>query len=230
MSLIVLIHITAAMVGLLSGYMAMLVRKGSGLHGAAGSVFFWSMLVMTTSAAYGALFIKPVMLNFLVAVLTFYLVVTAWRAAKHRDGRIGMFDHVALLLILADAVAGIGFGFQAANSPRGMKDGMPAAGYFIFGSIALMCAITDVRMIKRGGVTGPRRLVRHLWRMCAALLIATLSFYPGQARQFPASVRGMAVVYLPHLFLFGSMVFWRWRMSRRKRAQEEPPAILAAAA
>ena len=38
-----MIHICGAVVGLLSGFMAMTFRKGSGLHGAAGSVFFVSM-------------------------------------------------------------------------------------------------------------------------------------------------------------------------------------------
>src|SRR6266542_2312625 len=38
------LHVFSAAVGLLAGFMAMLFRKGSGLHGAAGTIFFLSML------------------------------------------------------------------------------------------------------------------------------------------------------------------------------------------
>jgi len=211
---VVFVHICGAVIGLLSGYMAVLFRKGSGWHGAAGTVFFVSMLGMTVSAAYAALFINPVRINFIVACLTFYLVSTAWRAAKRRDGGTDAFDVIAMLFVFADGVAAIAFGLT------GHTDGMPIAAYFIFGSIALLCGVADIRMVVRGGVAGPRRIVRHLWRMCLALLIATLSFFPGQARNLPVSLRRTSIVYLPHILLAGLMIFWIVRMSRRKGVRQ----------
>jgi len=44
MNPLLMVHICGAIVGLLSGFMAMALRKGSGLHGAAGSVFSVSLL------------------------------------------------------------------------------------------------------------------------------------------------------------------------------------------
>lgn len=217
MSPLLLIHICAAVVGLLSGFLTMAFRKGSGLHGAAGNVFFVSMLIMSASAAYLAAFRKPNMMNVVVGLLTFYLVATAWWAAKRRDGGASPFDFGALLFVLAVGVAGVGFGFEAANSPKGTKDGMPAAAYFIFGSVALLCASSDLRMFVRGGVSGSNRIARHLWRMSLALLIATLSFFPGQARQLPEWLRENNFLYVPHLLLIGSMVFWMYRVRFRKR-------------
>src|ERR1700737_1212187 len=58
----------------------------------------------------------------------------------------------------------------------GLKDGIPAAGYFVFGSVALLAAALDVGMFIRGGVSGVHRIARHLWRMCFAMLITTISF------------------------------------------------------
>jgi len=49
-SILLTIHIAGALVGLLSGWTALLLRKGSRRHGAAGTVFFVSMLTMCTSA------------------------------------------------------------------------------------------------------------------------------------------------------------------------------------
>jgi uncharacterized membrane protein len=217
---LLLLHICAAVIGLLSGFLAMALRKGSGWHGAAGNVFFVSMLTMTSSGAYLAAFHKPNMLNLVVALLTFYLVATAWRAARRRDGGTGTFDLGALLFILAVGVAGVAFGFEAANSPKGLKDGLPAAIYFVFGSIALLCAVSDIRMMVRGGVSGARRIARHLWRMSLALLIATVSFFPGQARQLPEWLRENSLLYVPHVLVIGSMVFWIYRVKFRKRVQE----------
>lgn len=229
MSPILLIHICSAIVGLLSGYMAMAFRKGSRWHGAAGTVFFVSMISMTLSAAWVAEFLRPNKLNLVVAMLTFYLVSTAWWAAKRRDPKPGRFDLGALLFIFVVGAAGLAYGFEAANSATGTKDRMPAAIYFVFGTIAMLCATSDVRMFIRGSLAGGHRIARHLWRMCLALLIATMSFYPGQAKLFSRAIRSTNLLYVPHVMLIGAMLFWLVRVSARRRARvkevarREPP-------
>jgi uncharacterized membrane protein len=222
MSILLFVHICGATVGLLSGFLAMLFRKGSGLHAVAGNVFFVSMLAMTSSAAYVARFERPNHANFLVAILTLYLVATAWVAAKRRSGQPSILDRAALLIILIDGLAGLTWGLQAATSPSGTKDGMPAAAYFIFGSIAVLCAFSDLRMLRRGGVTGPHRIARHLYRMSLALLITTLSFYPGQAKLFSAAVRSTKLMFVPHVFLIGMILLWMIRIRRAKAAAPHP--------
>lgn len=221
---LLLLHICAAIVGLLSGYLSIALRKGSGLHRAAGSAFFVSMLLMSGSAAAIAVFMSPNMLNMTVGLLTFYLVTTAWWAGRRRDGATGGFDIAALLYVSAVALAGLGFGFEAANSPNGVKNGMPAAIYFVFGTIALLCAVSDTRMLVRGHLSGPRRIARHLWRMCLALLIATLSFYPGQAKLFPMWLRETNLLFTPHVLLIGSMIFWKVRVSFSKAREKRSAA------
>jgi hypothetical protein len=216
-----MLHICGAIVGLLSGFMAMTFRKGSGLHGAAGTVFFVSMLSMSAAGAYMAAFIKPNNGNIMGGVLTFYLVGTGWMAARRRDRIVGIFDWSALLIALAVAGAGITWGFQAANSPTGLKDGYPPFMYFIFGSIALLFAASDVRMIVRGGVSGAKRIARHLWRMSLALLFAMISFYPTRAHLFPKWFNETNLLYVPHVLLAGAMLFWLFRVSVRKRVPHD---------
>ena len=220
------LHIIAAVIGLLSGFMAVVLRKGSGLHGAAGTVFVVSMLCMSTTAVYIAAFLHPVAINVVAGLLTFYLVSTAWRAAKHRELRAGVLDLGALLFVLAVGLGAITVAVEAAGSASGSRDGIPAPVYFIFGSVALLCAIGDTRMFLRGGVSGGRRIARHLWRMCLALLIATLSLYPGQAKLFPMWLRETNLLFVPHIFLIGTLIFWAVRMRRRSRAERhvESPA------
>jgi uncharacterized membrane protein len=217
MSPVLLLHISTAVVGLLSGFLSMLVRKGSSVHRLAGNIFFGSMLLMSSSAVYVAGFLRPNALNVTAGSLTFYLVCTGWWAAKRRDGAAGTFDRGALLFIFAVALAGLTFGFQAATSPTGTKDKMPAPGYFIFATVALLFAVSDLRMVRRGGFAA-RRIARHLWRMCLALLITTLSFYPGQAKLIPRESRS-GLLFVPHLLLVGSMIYWMIRVRARKRRE-----------
>ncbi|HYI12897.1 MAG TPA: hypothetical protein VEK57_27870 [Thermoanaerobaculia bacterium] len=216
---VLLVHICAATVGLLSGYLAMLFRKGSGRHGAAGSVFLVSMLTMSLTGAYVAAFLRPNALNVVAALLTFYLVSTAWWAAKRGEGT-GAFDRVALLFIAVVGAYALMSGIQAATSSTGTRHGMSAFIYFVFAFATLLCVRSDIRMLKRGGVSGGRRIGRHLLRMCFALMIATFSLYPGQAKLFPPWLRETNLLIVPHVLLIGSMIFWSVRVMGRRRASQ----------
>jgi uncharacterized membrane protein len=228
MSPLLLIHVCSAVVGLLSGYVSMLFRKGSNLHRAAGMIFVVSMLIMSSTAVYVAATERPNRLNVTVGLLTFYLVTTAWRAGKRRESKTDTFDVVALSYIACVTVAGYSFGLRAVASPGGKLDHVPAFIYFLFATFALLSTISDIRMFRRGGLFGTYRIARHLWRMCAALLIATFSFFPGQARQLPDAVRHSILPAVPHIFLIVSMIYWRVRYRARKKAQRTADVDLSA--
>jgi uncharacterized membrane protein len=51
---VTVVHICAGVVGVLSGSMALVVRKGSRLHRRSGDVFVISMLSMAAAGAYVA--------------------------------------------------------------------------------------------------------------------------------------------------------------------------------
>jgi uncharacterized membrane protein len=210
-SAILLFHICAGTVGLLSGAAAMSFRKGSRRHRVAGNVFVISMLSLSASGAYLG-FMKHQMLNGLMGVLTFYLVATAWLTARRRDGEAGIFDLGALMVPLAVGASLVTYGLEAANSQTGLKDGYPAGAYFIFGSVALLFAAGDVRMLVRGGVFGAHRIARHLCRMCFALFIAAGSLFLGQQQVFPALLRKTNVLFLPSILPLILMIFWLFRV------------------
>jgi uncharacterized membrane protein len=214
---LLVLHVCSAVVAMLSGLMAMSFRKGSGLHGAAGTVFFVSLLSASGVGSYLALAVHPNSGNAMGSMLSFYLVATAWVAAVRRSGKSGLFDAGALLFILGVVTAGAAWGLEAASSQSGSRDGYPAPFYFVFGSIALLLAVSDVRMLVRGGVFGAKRIARHLWRMGLALMFTTISFYPGQAKFFPAWFKATNLLYVPHVFVLGTTFFWLYRVSVRKR-------------
>jgi uncharacterized membrane protein len=223
---LILLHIFSAVVALLSGFMAMAFRKGSGLHAAAGNVFFVSMLSMAGLGAFMAAFLRPNNGNVMGGSLAIYVVSTGWMAGKRRERKVGVFDWSALLLALAIAIAGATWGFQAATSPTGLKDGYSPVMYFIFATVALLFVASDVRLIVRGGVSGTKRIARHLWRMCFALLFATLSFYPGQAKLFPKWLKDTNLLSVPAVLLIGAMFFWLYRVSIRKRVPHDKVIVV----
>ena len=221
LSPLLLLHISAGTVGILSGAAAMSFRKGSSRHALAGKVFVISMLILSSSGACIG-FMKHQALNGLQGALTFYLVATAWSTARRRDGETSTLDWVALIVPLAAGAGLVFYGLEAANSQTGSKDGFPAAAYFIFGSVALLFAAGDVRMLVRGGVSGTQRIARHLRRMCYALFIAAGSLFLGQQQVFPAFLRKTNVLFVPAFLPLLLLIFWLVRV-RFTNAYERKP-------
>ena len=78
--------------------------------------------------------------------------------------------------------------------------------------------------MRAGQIAGAQRIVRHLWRMCFAMLIATGSFFAGQMQVFPELVRkssllGVPVLMIPVLLVIVTTLYWLVRtLVKRKRS------------
>jgi hypothetical protein len=212
---LLLLHIVAGTLGMLSGFVAVFLRKGSRRHGLVGNVFVVSMLCLSASGAFLAV-MKSQPGNILGGTLTFYLVATAWLTARRRDWQPGIFDWGALLGVFTVAAFEVTYGLEAAASQTGLKYGYPAGPYFFMGSIAVLATVGDIRMLVRGGIAGTQRIARHLWRMCFALFIAAASIFLARQQIFPVLMRKTgALVFLSVLPLI-LMVFWLVRVRLTK--------------
>lgn len=200
---ILVLHVCGGVLGVLSGAAAMSFRKGTRRHRAAGNVFFVAMLVMGSSAAYLG--------NVVGGLLACYLVATAWLTARRREGETNIFDWAAFLLALTVGVLIMTHVVRLATGAVAPKPGVPVGMIFFLGSVALLAAAGDLRMLVRG-VSGQQRIVRHLWRMCFSFFIATGSFFLGQQQVFPKAWRGAAVWLVPALLPLAAMIFWLIRV------------------
>ncbi|HEX5056598.1 MAG TPA: hypothetical protein VFX02_08880 [Gammaproteobacteria bacterium] len=218
-------HIAAGAIVLLSGAAAMIFRKGSGRHRTSGNVFFVFMLLTSASATCLAL-LHPMRLAVLNGILAFYLVVTAWLTVRRNPGATGLLEKGGLLAALALAAGFFLSGMEAAHSETGLKDGFTALPYCIFGTVALLCAALDLRLILQGGVAGAQRLARHLWRMCFAMWMATTTFFLGQEKIFPEWVRETGIFYAPVILVIVFTAYWLIRVlfadNRRSYGKERP--------
>jgi hypothetical protein len=210
---LLLIHITGGTVGLISGFVTVALRKGSNRHRIAGYVFVAAMLTMSSAGAYMAIRrFEPG--NILGGTLTFYLVATAAMVFRPRIGLARFFDWSALALAAGVGVAELVCAYQAATSPTGQRYGYPPAPFLIFGCIALLAGAGDLRMLLRSTMTRTQTLIRHLWRMCFGLFIASASVFLARPHLFPAIMqKSGALIFLTVLPLL-LMLFWFIRVRR----------------
>jgi uncharacterized membrane protein len=218
-------HILAGSTSLLAGYTAMFARKGGTTHRRAGIAFTVAMLAMTASGASMAALSDKLGTDISVVAgsLAFYLVGSGYLTVQPPGANSRRLLQAGLALIGAVALGAIGLGVAALASAKGRFDGVPAGMYFAFGTIAMLAAIGDARVLRNGMPTGPRRLGRHLWRMGVAMLIAAMSFFFGQAKNIPEPLRNMALLSLPVLAVFAHLLFWMVRMKWQGRVARMRP-------
>jgi uncharacterized membrane protein len=220
------LHIGGASVGLASGAVAMVARKGERLHRAAGNVFFVSMLTMSGVAAIVSPML-PDRISAVAGLFTFYLTATAWATVRRRPGEAGFFEVGAMFGGLGVAALFLSLARIAAMRPGGVLEGQSYEIGVAFGLIALLAAALDLRTVQRGGLSGTPRIARHLWRMCLALFMASGSFFLGQQQVLPEALRGSPILFVPALAPLAAMVFW---LVRVRFARAFRPAAAAAAA
>jgi hypothetical protein len=215
--LILIPHICAGTLGMLSGFVAMFFRKGSLRHGLAGDVFVVSMLILSISGVLLAV-MQSQPGNILGGTFTFYLIITAWMAAHRGDQVPGIFDRAAFAIALSVAAFEVTYGLEAVLSRTGLKYDYPPGPYFFLGSVALLASTGDFRMLLRGRISGTQRIARHLWRMCFAWFIASASIFLARQHIFPVFVRKTGVLFLLSFLPLILMGFWLIRVRFAKRA------------
>ena len=217
MRTLLLLHIAAGALGLVSGYVALYASKGAPLHRRSGLVFVCAMLPMAVSGMLIAAIqgVAPA-INIPTALLTFYLVLTALIAVRPPTAASRRIERGGMLFAMAVAVCCFVLGVKS------IADGGAAAGMayplFLFGGIAVAASIGDRRMLRAGGVKGAARLKRHLWRMSFALTLAAMAFFVGQADVFPQPIRIRPLLAVPMLAVLATMFFWFWRLRRRSHS------------
>lgn len=217
MSPIIVFHVAAGGVALLCGFIALYATKGALLHRRLGLGFVVAMVAMAVSALiYMTVEGEVIRVNVVASTLVAYLVITSLMTVRAASSQQRAIDVGAAVAALSIGVAGLSLGYVATRDPRGLLDGIPAFPYFMFGTVGVLAMIGDVRMIRAGGVKGPTRIARHLWRMSFALFVAAMSFFLGQADELPKAMRVLPVMAGPPLAVLMTLLYWMWRVRFRR--------------
>ena len=228
LSPILFTHIAGGMIGIASGMTALFIRKGSAWHHKVGKVFFYSMLIMSSSAAWLA-FMDNSEVSVVTGLLTFYLVFTAQKTAANRRGTITKFDQVAFIYIVLVIALGIYYSSNIISTKNASGVNLNGLDYFLFfhTGVAVLCAMLDLVMLIQGGIHGARRMARHLGRMVFSLWIATGSFFLGQQQMFPEALRGTLFLSGPVILVVVMLFFWLIRVFVSSRFKLKKSKALA---
>ena len=214
-----ILHIGGGAIGLVSGTVAALARKGGAFHRKAGKIFVVSMLVMGVFAIYLAVVEPDQITNVFIGTLAIYLVSTAWMAVHRKEGTSGLFEKVAVAVALCLCAPFAILTFQLATGlPPLFKSAVPFNGavlvaIYSFTSVLILAFIGDARVVLSGALSGVARISRHLWRMCLGLTLAAGSgFTNGFARLLPGPYHVPTVFFLPQFLPLGLLVFWMIRV------------------
>src|SRR5689334_15356423 len=107
-----LLHVTAGMVAIVVGYVALYAAKGAGLHRRSGTLFVYAMLAMAlVGAAIAAYEGKIGSVN--GGLLTAYMVTTALLTVRPPTAASRRLELGAMLVAFATGVANLSRGFDA---------------------------------------------------------------------------------------------------------------------
>ena len=146
---ILVLHIAVGTIALLVGLVPMFVQKGSRLHKRAGLVFVYCMItVAITALLLCALQPFKMMRLFLtgIAVLSFYLTMTGWRATKQKTTGPTLADRGLTYVTLLVSLAMVGFGIYllALNG----ASFLPTV-FTFFGVLTFVFARRDIQLMNR---------------------------------------------------------------------------------
>jgi uncharacterized membrane protein len=213
------LHIGGGAIGLVSGTVAVIARKGGRLHRQAGTMFVIAMVVMAVFGCYLGFVMPDQRVNVFISIFTLYLILTAWLAIKRRGGVIGLSEKIALLVgvCLCAPFAILSFQLALGFTPL-FQSAVPFKGpvliaIYSFTAVLALAAIGDARVVLAGGISGVSRISRHLWRMCLGLTLAAGSgFTNGFARLLPGPYHVPLAFFLPQFIPLGLLVFWMIRV------------------
>ncbi|UOQ52411.1 DUF2306 domain-containing protein [Hymenobacter cellulosivorans] len=162
------IHIAVGTIALLAGLVPMLGRKGGLLHIRAGRVYIYAMMAVALTAVLLCV-LQPLALSRLfltgVAVLSFYLSFSGWRAARRHSSRLPFPDR---LLAVAAVLVGL---FMLV-----MGLWLQAILFAFFGGLLCLFAGRDTKDFLRPSLAPTPWLLRHFTRLGGSYISAATAF------------------------------------------------------
>lgn len=162
-------HIATGCIALVVGLIPMFVQKGNQMHKRAGLIFVYCMITVAVTALLLCV-LQPFKLMRLfltgIAVFSFYLTITGWRATKQKNGQVTTFDRSLSYVTLTVSVAMIGYGVYLLVTNGASFFPIVLA---FFGVLTLVFAQKDARQFGRP-VEKMHWFFQHLTRMGGAYI------------------------------------------------------------
>lgn len=196
------LHIIAGTLGLLSGTINIIGKKGGHIHRLVGKVFLYSMLMVSVSAFVLSI-IHPNYFLFIVGVFTLYLVSSATRYLELKQLVSGQkpkaLDWALTYFMLIFGIVFIAFGTFHLVSKN-----MFGIVFIVFGGIGLRMVKADFDHYKGKSKIKNVWLTVHIQRMIGAYIAALTAFLVVNNQVLPGYIAWL----LPTIILTPLIVKW----------------------
>lgn len=209
---LLVIHIAAGSIALLTALAALVTAKGGTIHVRAGRVYAIGMTLIFLTAVPLAILGADVFL-LLIAFFSFYLIFAGWRFARNRSRRPQPVDWVAVAIMGLTGLAMWGYAVALELSGSGQWVTMLA-----FGSIAVALSVADGLFFNQGR-SGRRRpapylrIQRHLTNMMAGTIATVTAVMVVNVSMDPVWLPWL----LPTVVITPLIVWWNVRTARQAR-------------
>jgi hypothetical protein len=204
------IHTPAGTIVLVTAVVAMFAKKGSALHRKAGSCFTVSMMVMLVSGIAAA-YLKNSIDDMMLGAIVMYAVFTAWLTVHHKKNETGLLEVTALIWVVGFAITSfaISMGWQEVAAPFA---------YLIWGGLALLYALGDIRNLYHSGLSGTQRIIRHVSRIGFSIVWAALAFTDKIVKMMGTNIKSMQgeqlllIMGIPTMLILITILYWITRI------------------
>jgi len=210
-SSLLILHITAGAIGLISGTINIARRKGDRLHKVIGIIFFYAMMVVGFSAIVLSLF-NPNHFLTIVGVFTIYMVGTGFRYIQLRLAGVDN-DPKALDWVMTYGMGLAGVLFLALGINALIQGNTFGIVYIVFGSISLLFVRTDLANYRGKAKARNYWLLAHLQRMIGGYIAALTAFLVVNVDNFPPILPGVVYWFLPTVVLTPLIILWSRKYS-----------------
>ncbi len=207
------LHIIGGGVGLVSGTLNLILKKGGKRHKLIGHFFFYGMLL----AGYSALILSLIKSNhflFIVGVFTLYMVITGKRYIYLKllgtGQKPGWIDWMISAAMLLAAVVFLVWGVMLLLNQSN------------FGIVLSVFGIISLGFVRRDLInyTGKMTeknywLLMHLQRMTGAYIASTTAFLVVNAKYLPFEFPGFVFWLLPTAILTPLIILWSKKYSKK---------------
>ncbi|MFD2938020.1 DUF2306 domain-containing protein [Spirosoma flavum] len=216
-------HVATGCIALLVGLVPMFSKKGSRLHNRAGLIYVYCMIIVAVSALFlCALQPFKMMRLFLtgIAIFSFYLSMTGWRATKQKKSGPMPFDKGLTYITLLVSLAMIGFGVYLLV--------LNGASFFpilfsFFGVLTLIFARRDIQSMARP-TEDMHWFFQHITRMggsyiatfTAALVTNTGRIIPENAPDWVATIGWIAPAVIGGLLIGRTVRYYKQKFNKSK--------------
>jgi uncharacterized membrane protein len=201
--LFLILHIVGGSIGLLTGMMNILRKKGDKNHKFVGKIFLNSMLVAGVSSLILAS-IHPNSFLFMVGIFTLYMVGSGQLYLKRQDKLSPKYlEWTLTILMLLAGILFVGMGVLAL-----IKSNLFGLVFITFGCLGLVFVRQDFMNHKGQSDIKNYWLVAHLQRMTGGFIASLTAFLVVNAKYFPEQIPSFLFWLLPTLIFTPLIIKW----------------------